>query len=364
MRNSGTTLRYTCMATLTAGLLGLMAGCKSAPKAEAPATPAGPTMDTAKGPRIYVSDEVSGELTVIDATTMKQLEQIKIGTRPRGIHASPDGKTIYIALSGTPIGGPGVDESTLPPSDHTKDGIGVFDVAQNKLVKIIPGGSDPENFDLSADGSKIYVSNEDEQAVSILDTATGKLEATMKMGAQPEGVKVSHSGKFVYVTSEEDGTIAVMDPVAKKITATFKVGHRPRNVAFTSDDKFAWINAENDASVTLIDVDKKKVIKTLTLGKPGEVKPMNVLLTPDDATLYTSTGRGGKLVAIDAKTYAVKGDVAVGKRPWGIAFSPDGKTLYTANGPSNDVSAVDLATLTVKAKAPSGGSPWGLVVLP
>ncbi len=111
-------------------------------------------------------------------------------------------------------------------------------------------------------------------------------------------------------------------------------------------------------------VAKKKVIKTIHLGKPGLVKPMNVLLSPDSTMLYSSTGRGGTVVAIDTKTNAVKGEVTVGKRPWGIALSPDGKTLYSANGPSNDVSAVDLATLAVKAKAPAGGGPWGLVVLP
>jgi YVTN family beta-propeller protein len=342
----------------------VLTGCKSAPKTETSSGPAPLTMDTAKGPRIYVSNEVSGELTVIDATTMTRLEQLKIGTRPRGIHAAPDGKTIYIALSGTPIGGPGVDEDTLPPSDHSKDGIGVFDVAQNKLVKIIPGGSDPENFDLSKDGKKIYVSNEDESAVSIIDVDSGKIEATMKMGAQPEGVKTSPDGSFVYVTSEQTGTISVVDPVKKKITATFKVGHRPRNVAFTPDGKTAYINAENDASVVVVDVASHKMVKTIEMGTPGQVKPMFVLLSSDASKLYVSTGRGGKVAAIDTKTNTVAGDVAVGKRPWGIALSPDGKMLYTANGPSNDVSAVDLATLTVKAKAPSGGSPWGLVVLP
>ena len=28
---------------------------------------------------------------------------IPVGKRPRGIHASPDGKTVYVALSGTPV---------------------------------------------------------------------------------------------------------------------------------------------------------------------------------------------------------------------------------------------------------------------
>ena len=340
-----------------------LAGCKSTPTRESAAA-GGPTMDTAKGPRIYVTDEVSGGLTVIDATTMKPLETLHIGTRPRGIHASPDGKTLYIALSGTPIGGPGVDEDKLPPSDHTKDGIGVFDIAANKLTRTIPGGSDPENFDLSKDGKKLYISNEDESAVSIVDIASGQVEATLKIGAQPEGVKTSPDGTFVYVTSEAGGTISVLDPAAKKITATVNVGHRPRNIAFTPDGKTAYVNAENDGSVVVVDVPQKKMVKTIPLGTPGQVKPMFVLMAPEASKLYVSTGRGGTLATIDIRSGTVAGQVAVGKRPWGIALSPDGTTLYTANGPSNDVSAVDLASNTVRAKAPAGGSPWGLVVLP
>jgi hypothetical protein len=74
----------------------------------------------------------------------------------RGIHASPDLKTIFVALSGSPIAGPDVDEST-PPPDKSPDGIGVFDVAQNKLVRMIKGGSDPENFDVSKDGTQLFI---------------------------------------------------------------------------------------------------------------------------------------------------------------------------------------------------------------
>ena len=98
---------------------------------------------------IYVTNEASGDMTVIDSSTLEVAATIPLGKRPRGIHASPDGKTIYVALSGSPIAGPGVDESKLPPPDKSADGIGVFDVRQNKLVRLIQSGSDPENFDLS-----------------------------------------------------------------------------------------------------------------------------------------------------------------------------------------------------------------------
>src|ERR1700752_1237757 len=107
--------------------------------------------------RIYVTNERSGDLSVMDSATLQVIATVPLGKRPRGIHASPDHRFLYIALSGSPIAGPGVDESKLPPPDKTADGIGVFDVQQNKLIRTIPSGSDPENFDITKDGRTIIV---------------------------------------------------------------------------------------------------------------------------------------------------------------------------------------------------------------
>jgi YVTN family beta-propeller protein len=337
-----------------------LAGCHSSQPAPAPATDAALN---SSAPRIYVTNEVSGDLSVIDSASLKVVATVPLGKRPRGIHPSPDGKTLYVALSGTPIAGPDVDESTLPPPDKSADGIGVFDVAQNKIVRMIPGGSDPENFDVSRDGKQLYISNEDISAMSIVDIASGKVVKTIKMGAQPEGVEVSPDGKRVFITSEEDGTIAVLDPAAGRIIATFKVGHRPRNVAFMPNGARAYINAENDGGIVLVDARRYKMLKAISLGKPGVIKPMDVLLSPDASRLYVSTGRGQQVFTLDTATNTVLGSVTVGKRPWGIALSPDGKTLYSANGPSNDVTAVNLQTNTVAGKVKAGAGPWGLVVL-
>src|ERR1700729_703269 len=255
-----TSLKYLLFA---AGIAAFESSCSrpaAAPKAEKK------TAEESSAFRIYVTNEVSGDMTVIDSATYQVIATVPLGKRPRGIHASPDRKTIYVALSGSPIAGPGVDESTLPPPDKSADGIGVFDVAQNKVVRIIKGGSDPENFDISKDGTQIYVSNEDEAAVSIVDIASGKVAKSLKLGAQPEGVKVTPDGKNVWVTSEETGTIAVLDPVAGKIIATFKVGHRPRSVAFMPDGLHAYVNAENDGTVVLVDVKKNRMIKAIPLG--------------------------------------------------------------------------------------------------
>ncbi len=309
--------------------------------------------------RLYITNEASGDMTIIDSATYKVIATVPLGKRPRGIHPSPDRKTIYVALSGSPIAGPDVDESTLPPPDKSADGVGVFDVAQNKIVRIMKAGSDPENFDVSKDGTQLYISNEDEEAVSIVDVASGTVVKSAKVGAQPEGVKVTPDGKSVWITSEETGSIFVLDPASGKITKSFKVGHRPRSVAFMPDGSKAYVNAENDASVVLVDAVKGKVIQTISLGKPGAIKPMAVLLSPDATKLYVSTGRGHQVFTIDTATNTVAGSVEVGPRPWGIALSPDAKTLYSANGPSNDISVVDLSSNKVTQKIKVGHQPLG-----
>ena len=87
-----------------AALVIIPAGCKSAAPPEQPVAQK-PAETSA--PRIFTSDEVGGDLTVIDSGNYNVLATVPLGKRPRGIHASPDGKTIYVAVSGTPIAGPG-----------------------------------------------------------------------------------------------------------------------------------------------------------------------------------------------------------------------------------------------------------------
>jgi len=312
---------------------------------------------------VYVSDEISGDLTVIDPTTFTVVSTVHLGKRPRGIHASPDGRTIYIALSGSPPAGPGVDENNLPPPDKSADGIGVFDVVQNRLVRMMQGGSDPENFAVSHDGKTLYVSNEDASGISFVDVAQGKVTQTVRTGDEPEGVTVTPNGKLVYSTSEDEGTLSVIDPEPGKLLKTFKVGRRPRNIVFMPDGKRGYVNAENDGGIVLFDAVKNRKEREISLGKAGVIKPMGLALSGDASKLYVTTGRAGKVFVVDTATNQPTASFDVGKRPWGIALSPDGKTLLTANGPSNDITVVDVATQTVTKKISVPGGPWGVIAV-
>src|SRR5947208_16543641 len=91
--------------------------------------------------RVYVTNEASGDISVIDPATQAVIATVKVGKRPRGLKISPDHKMLYVALSGSPNAPPGVDEKTLPPPDRTADGIGELDLATNILTRVIHAGN-------------------------------------------------------------------------------------------------------------------------------------------------------------------------------------------------------------------------------
>jgi len=324
---------------------------------------------------VYVSNERSGDITVIDGASFQVIATIPVGKRPRGVHASPDGKTVYVALSGTPIEGPpeldangnpvfkrdqGDDDDEVE-ADKSADGIGVVDVATRKLTTKIQVGSDPEEFDISRDGTRLYVSNEDVKTASALNIATGKVEHIVALAQEPEGVAVAPDGKSLFVTCETGGDVFVVDTATFKVTGQLKVGPRPRSVAFLQGGQLAVVPSESAGNLYVIDTAQIKVVKTIALPKSS--RPMRVRVAPDGRRIYASTGRGGTVAVIDAASFELLDNIAVGKRPWGIALSPDGKYLFSANGPSNDVSVVDLATNKEIARVKAGDSPWGVATV-
>lgn len=349
--------------TVLIGLLGLgVAACRGADQRAADTTAgtaAAPAADDG-GPYVYVTNEDGNDVTVIDSRTDSVVRTLEPGRRPRGVRLSPDGTHLIVAVSGSPKGGPGVDESKLPPPDRSKDGIAILDLATG-AVQRLPGGHDPESFDITPDGKTIYVSNEDAGTATVLDVASGNVVGTVTVGEEPEGVSTRPDGKEVWVTSEGKGTVSAIDVGTNEVVATIRVGRRPRSVAFTPDGAKAYVPAEFGGTVTVVDANTHQVLKTIKI--PGtNPRPMGSAMAPDGKRVYITNGRGGTVSVIDTGADSVIATFPVGQRPWGIAITPDGKKLYTANGPSNDVSVIDAATNTVIKRIPAGDSPWGVAI--
>jgi YVTN family beta-propeller protein len=311
---------------------------------------------------VYVSNEVSGDLSIIDARTPAVTATVPLGKRPRGLALAPDGRTLYVALSGSPMGGPGVDETKLPPADKSADGIGVVDVATRSLARVIRGVSDPEQLVVGADGKLLFVASEDRGELVVLAAVDGAVRTRIPVGAEAEGVNLAPDGTVVYVTSEAEHRVTVVDTRTLRAVARMEVGIRPRSTAFSRDGARAYVLNEASADVSEIDTRALRVLRTLPL--PAGSLPMSGAVGTDGTLLYVSTGRGRRVLAVDLRSGAVRDGVESGARPWGLVLSPDGMRLYAANGPSNDVAIIDARAMTVLARLRVGEKPWGVACHP
>ena len=317
--------------------------------------------------RLYVSDERGGGVVILDADTGVITARIAVGKRPRGMQLSPDGKRLYVALSGSAVAGPGVDESTLPPPDRRFDGIGVIDLKAGRLLKTLPGGTDPETLALAPDGRTIYVANEDGMQLSAIDALSGRLRASIRIGVEPEGVAVRPDGKLVYVACEGSGVVNAIDAMTLAVVAKIPTGSRPRGIAIARDGNSGFISDEMGGAITVFDTRSQQVLQTVTLPTTAGTltRPMGLATSPDGKSLYVTTGRGGALIEIDLSTAGIKRNIAaVGGRPWGLALDTQGNRAFTANGPSGDISMIDLASGRVVKRVPVGESPWGIIFKP
>jgi YVTN family beta-propeller protein len=315
--------------------------------------------------RAYVSNEDGESVSVLDTRKGEVIATVPVGKRPRGLKLNPDGSLLYVAVSGLPKCPPSVpdEECAKLKRDLQADGIATIDTATLKLTRVLKSGSDPEQFDVSRDGKRLFISNEDSAQVTVLDTTSGAIVATIPIGHEPEGVRAAPNGKWVIVTSETDSTISVVDTTSLQVLKAAPVGMRPRDLAFTPDSKIVFVSGEGDASLSRVPIPAgEPVTRVLQLRK--EARPMGVVFDAARKRIYMSTGRGGTIAVAEQEGDGQKllKEIPVGARPWGIALSRDGRRLYTANGSSDDVTVVDTSSLSVLKKIPVGKGPWGVVL--
>ena len=89
--------------------------------------------------KVYVTNMVSGTVSVIDAARRKVVDEIKVGTEPNGCALTPDGRKLFVA-------------------NQSSRTISVIDTRRDRVIETIRGvGTKPHGIAITADGKKVYV---------------------------------------------------------------------------------------------------------------------------------------------------------------------------------------------------------------
>jgi PQQ-dependent catabolism-associated beta-propeller protein len=302
----------------------------------------------AQAETIFVSDEASDCVTPIDGATLKPLECIHVGQRPRGMIASKDGKLLYVAVG-------------------NGNAIAIVDTATRKVLRSFPT-PDPETFALSPDERTMFIANENDSLMSEIRIADGKVLRQVPVGGEPEGTAVSPDGKLVVQASETGSMAHVIDAATGKVLDNLIVDTRPRYIAFTPGGSRFWVSSEVRGTVTVFDTASLKQVGKIDFDGAGLttnlIQAVATHFTRDGKRAFVALGRGKLVAEVDPATLKILRTWPVGLRAWNLALSPDENRIYTADGLDGTMSVIDLKSGHMLPAVKLGGKPWGVVSVP
>ena len=292
---------------------------------------------------IFVSNENSDTVVVLDSLSKKIIKTIETGGRPRDIKFSNDFSKLYVVVS---------------EENHILE----IDTKKLEILDKIETGDDPEIFDIDKQNNFIAVSNEDDNQLTIIDLKNKKIiESISDVGVEPEGVNFSPDGNLIYVTSEGTSSVLIIDAHKRIIVNEILVGNRPRRGLFVNNGKEYWVSNELSGTVDVIDTSVQELKKTIKFSIKGireqQITPVDFAYAKRKNLVFVTLGRASHVAVVDASTHEVKKYILAGNRVWGADITEDEKELIVTNGNSDDISIIDLEKFIATSSIPVGKTP-------
>ena len=283
--------------------------------------------------RIYVPNHTSGDVSVIDPSTMKVVDSFKVGFNPQHVVPSWDLQTLWVANNAE-----GRSTGSLTPIDPKTGKPG-------KSISV----DDPYNMYFTPDGKFAIIVAESRKRLDLRDPHTMELHESI---ATPGCSGINHAdfsidGKYALFTCEFNGSLVKIDLVNRKVLGYLKLTKRdlPKAVLPAPDGLPAQICSS------------------------GSGMPQDIRVGPTGKTWYVADMEADGLFVVDGDSFTQTGFIPTGIGTHGLYPSRDGKKLYIANRGSREIhgrkhgkgslAVLDFATNKIESiwPIPGGGSP-------
>jgi YVTN family beta-propeller protein len=249
-------------------------------------------------------DRAADGIGVVDLRTNKLVRTLQSGQDPESFDLSADDKTLYVS-----------NEDTAE--------LTVLELPSGDVRARIPVGGEPEGVTLRPDGKAVYVTSERDNQLTVIDTNTFGTIGRVSTGIRPRAVVFTRDGRIGFVTNETEGTITVFDASRNTPLSTITVtqnsptpsGPRPMGAALSRDDQWLYVTTGRGGSVAVIDVAAKKQVRSIDgVGN----RPWGIALSRDGMRVYTANGTSNDFSVVNIATGNVDKRIHLGGLPWGV----------------------------------------------
>jgi YVTN family beta-propeller protein len=297
-------------------------------------------------PRVYVPNSTAGTVDVIDPLTFKVVDHYAVGFIPHHIAPAWDMSALYVDNEGSSsltvidinTGRPSGQKINIPfPYNlyFTPDGSKAIDVVERlqriefrdphngwKLLKAVaipwPGA---DHLDFSADGSYLMISTEYSGIVAKVDTVNMALVGYVRVGGLPIDIKLSPDGTVFYVTNQGRMGVSVVDPIAMKEIQFIPTGRGAHGLQVSRDTRSLYVSNRLEGSVSVIDFATRQVVAKWHI--PGGGSPDMLQLNPDGTQLWASGRYHSTVYVFNTATGEVIAKIRVGSEDHGLTYFPN-----------------------------------------
>jgi YVTN family beta-propeller protein len=318
----------------------------------APFTSPLPSMAAMKE-RVIQTNSAGDNVHVIDPLTNQVVGTIEGIDVPHGTTIAPDGTRIYIT------------------EEPTKT-VDVVDAKSLKVIKKIPLSGRPNNLAVGKDGRRVYVGIAHAPgAVDVIDTVSLTNIQSIPVQGAVHNVYVTPDGKFAVSGSVASSVISVIDTATDKVLWSVKLSSGIRPMVFTKNPdgstKEIIAQLSNFHGFVAVDFATHEEVKRITLPDvPGQQRETDgiqgspahgLAITPDDKVLWVTSKWYDYVAAYSLSDFKLLKIVPVGLHPEWLTIPPDGKNLYVACAGKDATFVVDNNAMKVVATIPVGSVP-------
>ena len=347
-------LKPLALASMTVALAGV------AHAGQAPGAAAAPNISVSGKDRVYLADQSSNTVSVVNPETNSLLGVIRLGeTTPGNLSPLYTGQLLVHGMGFSP------DHRTLDVVSAGSNSVAFIDTATNRVKHLTYVGRAPHEAMFTPDGREVWVTVRGENYVQVLDGKTYAPTLRISVPNGPGMTIFSPDGKYGYVCSSFSPQTVVVDVHSHRI-----VGRVPQaspfcpDIAATPDGKQVWFTLKDIGKVEVF--DSRPPFKQIALLDTGPItNHVNIVRNAHGQFAYVTVGGLNEVkVFTTTNDPQLVATIATGALPHGLWPSGDGTRVYVGLENADAVAAIDTMTNKVIATIPSGQSPQGMVYIP
>ena len=298
---------------------------------------------------IRAADDVNVQFKVTDTTTGTPVKGLGLsawiskGLNDKLIEPVQCREKIQSYLTGSLRARPDVDlNSYYVLALNKSPDISVIDplvgFGGSKLLTLVMLKSPGEDWLLTRDGDKLFVTLPLINQVAVINTRNWFVETYIDTGNKPARIIVQPDQQYVWVANE--GGVTIIDRANLKVAAKILTGAGRHDIVISSDNRFAFVSNSESGTVSIVDIRKLEKLRDVKVGP----EPASLAVSELSKAVYVASEGDGTVTVIEEQSHQVLAQMKTKPGAHSIRFAPGGRFGFVVNTTENAVHIFDAAS--------------------